>query len=528
MDLKVLIIDDEVIILEGLCEFPWEEFGCYVAGRAMNADDALEIADKIKPNLIFTDIKMPGMDGLEFAERVKKITPDAEIVLLTGYDSFEFAQRAIRLGIRDYLLKPINYNEMKKLIARISNEIRTRHKDREYYEELVMRYKKMLPMLRSKLSYDLLHGHFRDREEMNKKLTWLDIRIERYLVITAKAEENQERAAEIEPWLLEFALLNICEEILKEYSELVLSDCDDRNLSFIINFDRKITENDIMNNSVKACEKIQQVIWKFAKLNLCMGISEVSTDCYLTNKYYLQSLEACRQGTYFGNDTILQYGDVAVSAEEWYIMDGEKQGLFSEILTGDAEKVREHIEHLFENSSNDLNILKSEALGLLIECLHCLKSNNKNKNSDYSISNAINLIYACTNKAEVEEYLKKTFNVIAIRNGRSDIDKHQAIVKNIITYIEDHYMDDISLDLLADTFHLSKTYISRLLKQYVQKSFLEILIDTRMTMAERLIKENKCKINRISELVGFHDFSYFIQVFKKKFGITPNEYRKNV
>lgn len=526
MGLKVLIIDDESIILEGLCAFPWEEYDCYVAGKAMNGDTALEIVENVRPDLILSDIKMPGMDGLTFAERVKQIYPDTVIILLTGYDCFEFAQRAIRVGVCDYLLKPINFNEMKKLIARTSNEIRMRYANKEYYEELITKYKKMLPMLKSKICYDLLHGHFRDREEMQKKMMWTDIKIEKYIVLSVRMEENQGIEAGIEPWLLEFALMNIGEEILKDYCEQVLSDYEDNNLSFIISFCKKASDKDCISKCLQACERIQQVVLDFVRINLCIGISDVNGDSYFINKYYLQALEACRQGAYFGNDTILQYGDVAEASEEWIVTDGEKQGLFSEILSGDVEKVKLHIESLFSGSCDDMNIIKSEALEMLIDCLRSLRSKNGSKNLNYSISNGLEQIDGCSDKFEIQEYLKRIFTVIAHSNSESDIDKHQTIVKNITRYIEEHYMDDISLDNLSDIFHLSRTYISRLLRQYVHKSFLEIVIDIRMLKAEKLIVEKKYKINKIAEMVGFRDFSYFIQVFKKKFGVTPKEYRR--
>ena len=112
MELQVMILDDEHIILDGLCSFPWSDYGYQVAATAKNGLEGLEKLEHIKPDLIFTDVRMPGMDGLDFAERAHEMYPDTVIVILTGYDSFSYAQKAITIGVKEYLLKPIDFEKL--------------------------------------------------------------------------------------------------------------------------------------------------------------------------------------------------------------------------------------------------------------------------------------------------------------------------------------------------------------------------------------------------------------------------------
>ena len=135
-------------------------------------------------------------------------------------------------------------------------------------------------------------------------------------------------------------------------------------------------------------------------------------------------------------------------------------------------------------------------------------------------------IYAGHSRREIMETLKKALGYLSDQNRCVQLDRNQQTVQRILEYIEERYSEDLSLDSLSEHFKISKTYINRLLKNNAGSSFLEILLDCRMKKAKELIMENSYKIYEVAEKVGYHDLSHFIRSFKKKYGVTPNAYRR--
>ena len=337
MDLKVLILDDEYIILDGLCSFPWEMYGCCVVGSAEDGAEGLELAARHHPDIILSDIKMPGMNGLEFSEQVKKESPDTEIILLTGYDNFSFAQQALRIGVCEYLLKPVNFREMHAVIEQVCSRIRLRNKQKKDYSEMRKKYQQTLPMVRSKLISDLIYGRFRDPADMAVRMELLNIRMEQHVFVYARiTSAGDGQTADLEPGLYDFVVCNICEEFLRQTSVQVYSETDTLGYCFIVVYPKSMDGRDCVSHCVQACEEIQKNIKDITMGDISFGISLAQTDPYSVNMSYKQAVEACEQCVYMGEDSsILEYTDVAdVQMNTWNITEGERKRLYSEVARG--------------------------------------------------------------------------------------------------------------------------------------------------------------------------------------------------
>lgn len=533
MSVKILIIDDEYTIVDGLSSFPWEEYGCEVVGTSQNGQEGLELLESLNPDLVFTDIRMPKMDGLTFAAEAKKSNPHLRIVFLTGYDSFEYVQEAIRVGGSDYLLKPVNFRKLDELVRRLCEEIRKENEVQSYYRDLQKTFEAELPYIRTKLISDLLQGRIGTSAELNERIRAVGVKIEKYVCIAITRENAH--SGEENNWMEQLAFLNIGEEIFGEFSSEVLGEYDDLNLKFgfVLLFPQDMSSMDCMRRSVEASEKLKTVAEKLIRYKLCIGISDVETAAEDISKAYREACTACSQSIYLGENTIVQYRDLdAVTSRNISISEGKKQRLFMKIYSGQLVEVCEELEKIFQVEESDLAACKYMALDLLVSCLQypflCrVKCEIQEREYDYSfLQNGIKVISNAKTIDEIVQYLSKGFSLLATQNNKDTEDRYQHIVNDMISYVGTHYMENLTLDMLADYFHMSRTYVSRLLKRYTNQSFLKILVDVRMEKACQMIMEDQYKVYEIAQKVGYNDFSYFIQAFKKKFGVTPNEYRQ--
>ena len=236
-----------------------------------------------------------------------------------------------------------------------------------------------------------------------------------------------------------------------------------------------------------------------------------------------------------GTNIILRYEDLQYEKQtDFVITSGEKTHFMMTLFQDSFEKAEDELHQMFRNAPEDVSPVKFAAMDLLLGCMKfpyicAVDSEIHNKNWNLSVlQDGIKRICQCENTEEVLNCLLNLFGTLIKQNTEGTDERNRKLVQSVLSYIEKNYSGDLSMDDLTEKFHVSRTYISRLLKKYAGKSFLEYLTDVRFQQVEKLIADNKYKQYEIAEMVGYKDFGYYIKVFKKRYGITPNEFRKYI
>lgn len=507
MKYGVVIVDDKALIRQALTEtIDWESLNGTVLGTAENGKAALALVRKFHPELVISDIKMPGMDGLEMTEYIKKESPGTQIIIITGYQEFEYAQRALALGVNDLVLKPVRNEDMEKKIKKAfcafeeRKEIqeavksaREARKERMLYNIMVGNEDSAQPYDFGKQSYNLLLVRARTGDGEQAKKTYT--RIVREFIKQEKHKDWKTYS-----WIMQQGqVVLLSDELGKSAREWKL------------NIKQEIFSINAALNDVECC---------FAVSKICNDISKLP-EC-------LKDVTNIMEQRYFFSDEKILY------TEQDTVTDIEVTELQTklEALKNDLELLPE-IE-LKKRLNNILNEILKETGGdeFRIKCIiseFCMgiERNIKDEWSTKDINAILDRIGALSGKQECACFLEQFIKEMRQFCENRDKTKNP-VVRDAIGYMKEHYAENFSQMELAQKLNVNASYLSRLLKKETGHNFMEILTERRINKAKELLGRSDTRVIEVCQQVGYNDYTYFYQVFKKTVGMSPSEYKKSV
>lgn len=534
---KVLIADDEIMIRKGLAAFPWKENGYELVGQAENGEEALLMARVLSPDIIISDIKMPVMDGLHLTQEIKKNYPSVYVILLTGFDELALVKQALHLHVDEYLLKPTDQETLLKALNKISKAIHIRKNKEAQFQKLKAQFQTALPTLRSNLFSDLVAGRYVSEEPALDTFRLFEIPVGQYIVISIAFFTGDTpplsdcRQEVLENYMASVTISNICKETFKNYTADTLTFHSADRIHFLLIFSESITETDCMAIVQLGTHKAKKAILSELGVHLSFGISNLGHSLTEIPTLHYQATFSLNQCCFFNDDPTLYFKDVQSSEnEDYYIPEARKEVFERSIRIGNREEAlsyMQHLSHLFMTMKYpDMNRCKHLIIATLLQAVQITNEKSQLPSSSFDQSMAwIYQILDCQTLEELMAYAEKFLNNLISEGCKNTLSHYDGTANQIVEYIKENYASDLSLDLLSEHFHFSTTYISRLIRRSYGINFTEILSNTRLNEAKNLLQNSGMKTADIGKTVGYHDTSYFIQSFKKKYGATPNEYR---
>ena len=534
MGIKVFLVEDEMVIRNGIVKsINWEKEGYRLVGEASDGELAYPMILKEKPDILLTDIKMPFMDGLELSRLVKQELPDTKILIFSGYDEFEYAKEAIRIGVTEYLLKPVSSAQLLEVMRRISKQIEQDREEREILRQYQEDMKENVERERQNFFSHVIRGEVSIGEAVkNGKKYGMDLSAGFYSIILFKIFSTPEEN------IVSEHIWKICEKIETKVDEIPYAYYFQRGIDgwvFLLTAESKEQMEERQKN---LCDCLAEIMKNKRKVEYFGGIGKpVERIRNLGQSFRDAERIFAERFTRQSNQFLSGFEKMDVyKDDEFQIKDlgdvGKSREMIEKFLNnGTKEELEEFMDTYFIRMKEDKlqSTLMRQYIIMdiyIVIMSFCEKIDAVNHDYQQETEKLKSTIQNMNSVSEIRSYITYMLNqAIELRDSISK-KRYADIIKAAEKMISEHYMsEEISLNSVADSVGMSPSYFSSVFSKESGKTFVEFLTETRMEKAKELLMCSALKTSEIGYEVGYKDPHYFSYIFKKTQGCSPKDYR---
>ena len=534
-EIKVFLVEDEMVIRRGIKNsIDWEKEGYIFCGEASDGELAYPMIIKEKPDILITDIRMPFMDGLELCKLVKKELPNIKILILSGYDEFDYAKEAIRLGVTEYLLKPISSGKLLEALNGVSESIRREKEDKDLVRKYMEEMRENTEHEKQKFFEQMIAGNLSmadaletgEKYEMNLSAGMYNLLLFRFTL----GEENRKSGE----------LLGEAEYAIEKLTE---------RLEYVFEFQRGVEgwafllmadNEEQMSERVKELSKdLEEIMKNYSTIAYFGGIGQPVARLRELEESFREAERALAARFTMELNRIISVEDIRMAQNVDTLDDIEITSF------GEIEKTRTMLEKFLNNGAEDeidefvdvyINELSEENLksvlmrqyiimdAYIVMMSFCEKFEGiegEMQAQSEELKNSMKTIQTLEENY-IRMLLKKIIGVRDTISGR----RYSDIIEIAKDQIRKTYMsDEISLNTIAAEVGMSPSYFSSIFSKEMGKTFVEYLTEIRMDRAKELLMCSSMKTSEIGYEVGYKDPHYFSYIFKKTQNCTPKEFR---
>lgn len=536
-EIKVFLVEDEMVIRRGIKNsIDWEKEGYIFCGEASDGELAYPMIIKEKPDILITDIRMPFMDGLELCKLVKKELPNIKILILSGYDEFDYAKEAIRLGVTEYLLKPISSGKLLEALNGVSESIRREKEDKDLVRKYMEEMRENTEHEKQKFFEQMIAGNLSmaDALETGKKYE-MNLSAGMYNLLLFRFTLGKENRKSGE-------LLGEAEYAIEKLTE---------RLEYVFEFQRGVEgwafllmadNEEQMSERVKELSKdLEEIMKNYSTIAYFGGIGQPIARLRELEESFREAERALAARFTMELNRIISVEDIRMAQNVDTLDDIEITSF------GEIEKTRTMLEKFLNNGAEDeidefvdvyINELPEENLksvlmrqyiimdAYIVMMSFCEKIEGIEGEMQAQSEELKNSMKTIQTLEEIKNYirmlLKKIIGVRDTISGR----RYSDIIEIAKDQIRKTYMsDEISLNTIAAEVGMSPSYFSSIFSKEMGKTFVEYLTEIRMDRAKELLMCSSMKTSEIGYEVGYKDPHYFSYIFKKTQNCTPKEFR---
>ena len=502
MLLKVVIVEDNTATVRSLVQtIDWQALSCEVVGTAFDGESGRALILDKQPNIVLTDVRMPRKDGLEMIEEVRQSLPECRMLIITGYDQFFYASRAIKLGVFDYLLKPIDNDELVRSIRRASASL-LQQKEADIALRQVSDYKRRAQLV-ALLTNDSQRG-----QGVREMLDEVQLHFRSYYIMVVQLLDEPAYSQ---------ASLNHLDAVLARHNVNAIT---------VLLYDSAVVfamHDDMSENWREEAEELFDVISSEMLSIVHIGVSMLQTSSHLIRQAYHQARQALWEIALRKHPRGLNF----------YCEVENHQ--MNERMTEMHRKIDELIEKsdLSDESAVEAASVLADQSGQqysnlrAVVALYAMALQKKfGSAADESADAAISHIWFVSNEESTRECLLRLCSALRDARDRAKEGPRQSLLtRNALQYIRLHAIEGLRLDDVAEKFCVSANYLSALIRKETGITFHEHALNAKMEVARSMLADPRILVEEVARAVGYGTYISFYNAFKRVERMTPTEYR---
>jgi Response regulator containing CheY-like receiver domain and AraC-type DNA-binding domain len=537
--IDLLIVDDEERIREGIRNgLEWEKYGVNIIGTPGSAFEAMDYIMKSPPHLVILDIRMSEMDGLEFLEILHDKFPNIKVILISGYNDFQYAQKAISLNAFCYLLKPLDSEELLSKVLDVKKIVEDQLEKVKKDEEFQRKFLENIPILYDNFLTQLALGKLNDIKVIYEKADFLKLDMTSpeyiFIVVSIDSSTGSSNGDIYSHNLFKSAIMSTSEVYFKTRYRCYSFNLDD-SIGLLIcgkNLDHGFIYT--------ACHNLKEWVNKDLGLTITIGIGGIHEGLGEIALSCREALDALSYKLVLGKNEIIDIRQIpenektklAESMFEMLLKEKEDSLLFS-IKTNELNNAKaiwyEIIAAL--KKSMEADIRQTDSLLYLVSYFITRLVFTLDMGLDKFLDDDKSIYKSLNNMKTIDEvmaygisFFEKAASIYRERQNKTT----HYLVNQAMDYINNNIYEDISLTAVANSLYVHPNYLSKVFKLQLEVSFVEYVTNAKMNEAKKLLKNGNYKIYTIADILKYKDINYFTKLFKKTFGVSPTEYRELV
>lgn len=529
---RMIVVDDEAWIRERLVHtIDWDQLGFGVVHEATCGEEALALAAEVQPDLILTDIRMPHMDGLELIERLKERRLAAKVVIISGFSDFEYAKKALSLGASDYILKPVEDDDLLGVVARCLEQIETDRQKEALLKKADDQVNKRLPLLKEMLFSKLIMGHKPDEQKLRDTLADFGLTNKglRHACLVLQVPEAEALPTERKPDanFIPFVLRNLLQDLLPSVSEneIVFAHADEV-MCIVSSFEG---DDALARTCLTMSDDIRNIVHKIVGSALVIGLGGAVGDLLDISASYRQAKQMLLHGyldSGRSKDTKSAAGPHKTGGYRLY----DTEALINHIRVGNKAAALASLDQIVRENRGirpiDLKFIYIDIVNSVVRT--AVEGSGAAEDFSKFSLHFFELLQQSQSTDEIHGLLGDTITRIIGFLEHSQSKKRRKVIEKALEYMELHYTEELNLNAVAERFYLNASYFSKIFKEELGVSYTKYLMEFRVNKAAELMSDPTLKIYEISRRVGYEDVQYFTKMFKSFKGVTPGQYREKI